>query len=139
MKSYEGVVFSLSVKWRQVVSYTSWLFYHLRYLSNNCTAGWTVLWTILLLCVISGFCHRVNEIFIFLGYDVALISSSLRMLQDNLSVPSAWDKWSKKNAGNSLVHSYMGNGVGSEWFSENMMTGCPKTSVTNHQSTLYNI
>jgi len=50
------------------------------------------LWTILLLCVISGFCHRVNEIIIFGGYDVALISSSLLMFQDNLSVPSAWVK-----------------------------------------------
>jgi hypothetical protein len=47
------------------------------YHSDNCThtAGWTVLWTILLLCVISGFGHHVNEIFTFLGYYVALISS----------------------------------------------------------------
>lgn len=92
-KSFEGVVISLNIKWRQVVSYTSWLFYHWeRYFRDSCTAGWTVLWTILLLCVISGFCRCVNEIFIFLGYDVTLISSSLLMFQDNLSVPSAWVK-----------------------------------------------
>jgi hypothetical protein len=60
---------ALSIKWRQVLSYTSCLLYHWEgYLNNSCTAGWTILWIILLLYVISGLCNFVNEIFTFLGY-----------------------------------------------------------------------
>ena len=41
---------------------------------------------------------------------------------DNLSVPSSRVKQYKKNARNMYVCSYVGNGVGSEWFSENVMS-----------------
>ena len=39
----------------------------------------------------------------------------------NLSVLSSRVKQSKKDARNMYVCSYLGNDVGSEWFSENMM------------------
>jgi hypothetical protein len=43
------------------------------------------------------------------------------MFWDNVSVPSSRVKQSKKNDGNIWVRSYIGNGVGGDLFSENMM------------------
>jgi len=70
--------------------------------------------------MISGFSCNVNEITALLGFYAAYIGSLLLML-DNLLVPSSRVKQSKKNAGNTCVCSCVGNGVGNEWSSENVM------------------
>jgi len=47
--------------------------------------------------------------------------SQLPAFEDNLLVPSSRVKQSKKNTGNTYLCSYTGNGVGSDWFSKNIM------------------
>jgi len=47
--------------------------------------------------------------------------SQLLAFDDNLLVLTVRVKQSKKNAWNTWVCSYVGNGVGREWFSENIM------------------
>jgi hypothetical protein len=61
-----------------------------------------------------------NEIFALLRRYSTQIGSLLPTFRNNLSVLLSRVKQSKKNAGNTYVRSYAGNGVGGDWFSENV-------------------
>ena len=52
-----------------------------------------------LTCVVSGFCRRVNEIFLQKSY-TALIGTSLQTFRDNLSLQSSREKQCKLKEGN---------------------------------------
>jgi len=51
------------------------------------------------------------------GCYTAYVDSGSPMLWDSPSVPSSWVKRSKNNAVNRWKHSYIGDGVGFDWFS----------------------
>ena len=63
----------------------------------------------------------IDEIFGFLVFYTAKVGSLLVMFWDNLSGPSSRVKQSKKDAGNTYIRIYIGNDVGNDWFSENLI------------------
>jgi len=77
------------------------------------------------LCLISGFCHEVDDVFTLLGYYEAYVGNSLPMIQDNLLLPPLRVKKFEKSF--DFLTLKMGP------------LGCPKTSVRNYNHTLHNI
>jgi len=87
--------------------------------------GRSLLYIISVLCLISGFCREVDDVFTLLGYYAAYVGNSLPMIQDNLLLPSSRVKKFEKSF--DFLTLKMG------------LLGCPKMSVINYNHTLHNI
>ena len=80
----------------------------------NCVTGWKF-------CVISGFCHEVNENCSLLGFYTVSNGNSLLTFQDNLFIPSEGSRTEYLDS----------------WPLKNGLIGCPKTSVRNFYYSLH--
>ena len=83
------------------------------------------------LCVISGFCHEVDEISTHMGYDAASSGNFLAMFRDNQSVPSPRVK-NPRNSSWIIDPSWI------SWRLQMGQRGCPETSLRNYHSILRN-
>jgi len=84
----------------------SWIIFDKEYRLGSCA-----------LCMISGFCHEVDENYLLLGSYAASSGNSLPTIWYNLSFPSSRDSWPSKKR----------------------PIGCPKTLVRNYDYSLCNI
>jgi hypothetical protein len=77
------------------------------------------------LCLISGFCCGVENVFTLLGYYAAYVDNSLPMIRNYLSLPSSRVKTFEKSF--DFLTLKMG------------LLSCPETLVRNYNNTLHNI